>query len=138
MTLTQGSRSVVEYETELKDLAAFVPELVGMEEMLSSKFERGLNLSIREKMSITGAQSFKEIVQQALRAEKLLQEGRRVREHFAKRRNTEFTWFSKKTKSGSASEGVVASDDAQTPVRQRGCQRDTDSASEVSGPRPFG
>ena len=55
MTLTQGSRSVVEYETELKDLAAFVPELVGTKEMLSSKFEGGLNLSIKEKMSITGA-----------------------------------------------------------------------------------
>ena len=69
---------MVEYKTELKDLAAFVPKLVGTEEMLSSKFKGGLNLSIREKMSITGAQSFKEVVQQALRAEKLVQEGRRV------------------------------------------------------------
>ena len=112
ITLTQGSRSVVEYETELKDLAAFVPELVGTEEMLASKFEGGLNLSIREKMSITGAQSFREIVQQALRAEKLVQEGGRVREHFAKRRNIEFTQFSKMTKSGSAFEGAVASGDA--------------------------
>ena len=56
MTFTQGSRSVMEYETELKDLAAFVPKLVGTEEMWGSKFEGGLNLSIREKMSITGAQ----------------------------------------------------------------------------------
>ena len=70
--MTQGSRSVVEYETELKDLAAFVSELVRTEEMLASKFEGCLNLSIREKMSITGAQSFKEVVQQALRAEKLV------------------------------------------------------------------
>ena len=72
MTLTQGSRSVMEYETELKDLAAFVPVLVGTEEMLDSKFEGGLNLSIRKKMSLTGAQSFKEAVQQALRTEKLV------------------------------------------------------------------
>ena len=136
MALTQGSRSVVEYETKLKDLAAFVPELVGSKKMLASKFEGGLNLSIREKMSITGAQSFKQIVQQALRTEKLVQEDRRVREHFAKRRNTEFTRFSKKTRGGSASEGAVASGDAQTSVRQRGGQRDTGSASEVSGPRP--
>ena len=55
MTLTQGSRSVMEYKTESKDLAAFVPELVGTEEMLPSKLEGGLNLSIKEKMSITGA-----------------------------------------------------------------------------------
>ena len=48
MTLTQGSQSVVEYETELKDLTAFVLKLVGTEEMLSSKFEECLNLSIRE------------------------------------------------------------------------------------------
>ena len=54
-TLTQGSQSVVEYETELKDLATFVLELVGKEEMLSSKFKGGLNLSIRAKMSITSA-----------------------------------------------------------------------------------
>ena len=69
MTLTHGSRFVVEYETELKDLTAFVPELVGTEEMLALKFEGGLNLSIKEKMSLTGAQSFREVVQQALRAE---------------------------------------------------------------------
>ena len=122
----------MEYETKLKDLAAFVPELVGTEEMLASKFEGGLNLSIREKMSITSAQSFKEIVQQALRAEKLVQEGRRVREHFAKGRNIEFTWFSKKMKSGSVSKGAVVLGDVQTPVRQCGGQRDTSSASEVS------
>ena len=70
---------MVEYETDLKDLAAFVPELVGTEEMLSSKFEGGLNLTIREKMSITSGQGFKEVVQQALRVEKLVQEDRRVR-----------------------------------------------------------
>ena len=38
------------------------------------KFEEGLTLEIREKMSISSNQSYKEIVQLALRAEKLTSE----------------------------------------------------------------
>lgn len=37
---------MIEYKTELKDLANFVPELVGSEEVLCSKFEAGLNLNV--------------------------------------------------------------------------------------------
>ncbi|XP_039143934.1 uncharacterized protein LOC120281061 [Dioscorea cayenensis subsp. rotundata] len=76
MQLNQGNKSVIEYETELKDLAKFVPELVGSEEVLCSKFEAGFNLSVRERMSVTRNQSFKEVVWLALRAEKLVLEGR--------------------------------------------------------------
>lgn len=60
------------YETELKDLANFVAELLGSEEVLSSKFETGLNLKFWERMVVTGNQSFKKVVQLALWAENWL------------------------------------------------------------------
>ena len=39
---------------------------------MCSKFEEGLTLEIKEKMSVSGSQSYKEVVQLALRAEKLI------------------------------------------------------------------
>ena len=44
--LRQLGKSVTEYETELRELAEFVPEMVGSKEYLCSKFEEGLNLEI--------------------------------------------------------------------------------------------
>ena len=51
--LKQFGRSVIEYEIE------FIPELANFEEYLCFKFEKGLSLKIREKMSISGSQSYK-------------------------------------------------------------------------------
>ena len=45
----------MEYETELRVLVEFVPELANFEDYLCSKFENGLTLEIREKMSIIGS-----------------------------------------------------------------------------------
>ena len=61
--LRQWGKSVTEYETELRQLVEFVPEMAESEEYLCSKFEEGLNLDIREKMSVSGSQSYKEMVQ---------------------------------------------------------------------------
>ena len=72
--LKQFGRSIIEYETELRELAEFVLELANFKEYLCSKFEEGLTLEIRKKMSISGSQSYKKIVQLALRAEKLTSE----------------------------------------------------------------
>ena len=44
------------------------------EEYLCSKFDKGLTLEIREKMSVLGDQSYEEMVQLALREEKLTSE----------------------------------------------------------------
>ena len=55
-------------------MAEFVPEMAGLDDYLCSKFEEGLNLEIREKMSILGNQNYKEVVQLALRVEKLVNE----------------------------------------------------------------
>ena len=67
-------RTVIEYETELRELVEFVPEVANFEDYLCSKFEEGLNLEVREKMSVSGNQSYKEVVQLALRGEKLTSE----------------------------------------------------------------
>ena len=55
----------------MKELAEFVPKFANSEEYLCSKFEEGLSLEILKKMLVLGSQSYKEVVQLALRAEKL-------------------------------------------------------------------
>ena len=62
------------YETELKELLEFIPELANFEEYLCSKFEEGFSLEIKKKMSITRTQNYMEVVQLALKAEKLIGE----------------------------------------------------------------
>ena len=59
---------------ELRELDEFVPELANSEDYLCSKFKKGLSLEIRENMSILSSQSYKEVVQLAIRAEKLTSE----------------------------------------------------------------
>ena len=51
--LKQFGKSVTEYETKLRELVEFVPELANFEEYLCFKFEEGLSLEFKEKMSIT-------------------------------------------------------------------------------------
>ena len=58
----------------MKELAEFVLELTNFKEYLCSKFKEKLSLEIREKMSITVSRRYKEIIQLALRAEKLIGE----------------------------------------------------------------
>ena len=65
---------ITEFETKVRELAEFVIEVANFEEYLCSKFEKGLNLEIREKMFVSGNQSSKEVVQLALRAKKLTSE----------------------------------------------------------------
>ena len=59
---------------ELRELSKFVLELANSEEYFCFKFEEGLSLDIREKMSIIETQSYKEMVQLVLSAEKLMGE----------------------------------------------------------------
>ncbi|EOX93847.1 Uncharacterized protein TCM_002815 [Theobroma cacao] len=65
----------------------YVPDLVKSEQDQASYFEEGLRNEIRERMTVIGREPHKEVVQMALRAEKLATENRRIRTEFAKRRN---------------------------------------------------
>ncbi|EOY32140.1 Gag protease polyprotein [Theobroma cacao] len=51
-------------------------------------FEEGLRNEIRERMTMTGREPHKEVVQRALRVEKLTNENRRMRAELAKRKNS--------------------------------------------------
>ena len=64
--------------------------MAGFGEYLCSKFEKGLNLKIQEKMSVSGSQSYKEMVQLTLRAKKLANE-RGVKGKFQKKKGFGFT-----------------------------------------------
>lgn len=55
--MIQESKSVLEYEIKLKDLVNFISELAGTVELLCSKIEEGLSLSIHEKIAITETQT---------------------------------------------------------------------------------
>ncbi|XP_039131783.1 uncharacterized protein LOC120268440 [Dioscorea cayenensis subsp. rotundata] len=109
MRLIKGNKTVAKYEIELKDLAGFVPDLAPTEEVLCSKFEVGLNLGIRKRMTVTSKQNFKEVVQSALRGEQLVREGKRVRKNIAKRRSMEMGQPSKKSRSEGSSRGASTS-----------------------------
>ena len=102
--MRQFRKTVTEYESELRELADFVLKLANSEEYLYSKFEEGLSLKIREKMSITGSQNYKKVVQLALREEKLVNE-RGAKGKFPKRIGFKFMsgQSSKKSKSSESS-----------------------------------
>ena len=58
----------------MRELAKFVLEMANSVKSLCSNFEEGLTLEIQKKMSVLSSQSYKEVVQLALRAEKLTSE----------------------------------------------------------------
>ena len=70
----QLRKSVIEYEIKWRELAEFVLEVASSKEYLCLKFEQGLNLEIREKMSVFGNQNYKQVVQLTLRVKKLTNE----------------------------------------------------------------
>ena len=80
---------MIKYETELRQLAEFIPEMARFEEYLCSKFEKRLSLEIREKMFVSSSQNYKEVVQLALKAEKLANE-RVAKGKFQKRKGFGF------------------------------------------------
>ncbi len=72
--LKQGSKTVVEYETELRALSAFAPDYANSAEDMCTRFEEGLRMEIREKLVGTNVERYKDLVQLALKAERLLVE----------------------------------------------------------------
>ena len=65
--------TILPYSEKLRVLQ-FVQKVAGFEEYLCSKFEKGLNFEIWKKISIFESQNYKEVVQLALRVEKLVNE----------------------------------------------------------------
>ena len=70
-------------------MAEFVPKVDGFEKYLCSKFKKGMNLEIREKMFVFSNQNYKKVVQLALRVKKLANE-RMAKGKFQKRKGFGF------------------------------------------------
>ncbi|WRX30368.1 zinc finger protein [Theobroma cacao] len=106
-------------------------------------FEEGLRNEIRERMTVTGREPHKEVVQMALRAEKLAIENRRIRTEFAKRRNPGMSSSQPvkrgkdSTTSGSTTSVSVTSPRPPFPPSQQRLSRFSRSAMTGSG-KSFG
>ncbi|WRX29416.1 Reverse transcriptase domain - like 10 [Theobroma cacao] len=87
LNFKQGNLTVEEYETRFNELILYVPDLVKFKQDQASYFEEGLRNEIRERMTVTGREPHKQVIQTALQAEKLEIENRRIQTEFAKRRN---------------------------------------------------
>lgn len=129
---------MTEYEIKLKDLANFVPDFLGFEEVLCSKFEVGLNLNFEERMAVTGNQSFKVVMQLALWAEKLVQGGKRVQENLAKRRGTYMGQYSKKIISKSSFAGASSTSFFRSSLSQSSGQQSLEPFDSVTNTRLAG
>ena len=95
----------------MRELAEFVPELANSKEYLCSKFDERLSVKIKEKMSVTSSQSYKKVVQFALRAKKLTSE-KMYRGNFQKRKGFKFMSdkSSKKSRSSESFENSYGSE----------------------------
>ena len=71
-SLRQGTRTVVEFERELRELAHFVPELDASERLLASRFETGLTFEIRAVIGTETGRDMKTLVTEAIRAEEIV------------------------------------------------------------------
>ncbi|WRX25693.1 Retrotransposon gag domain - like 10 [Theobroma cacao] len=99
LSLKQGNMTIEEYETCFNELILYIPKLVRLEQDQVNYLEEGLRNEIRERMIVTGKESYKKVVQMALRAEKLAIEKRQIRVEFIKRRNPP-TFLSQSSKRG--------------------------------------
>ncbi|XP_055961859.1 uncharacterized protein LOC126681798 [Mercurialis annua] len=73
MELKQNELYVAEYELQFVRLSKYAPEEITTEERKRSKFERGLNLDIREKIAVK-TPTYSALIEAALRAEEILVE----------------------------------------------------------------
>ncbi|WRX23776.1 Retrotransposon gag domain - like 10 [Theobroma cacao] len=116
LSLKQRSLTIEEYEARFNKLMSYVPNLVKTEQDQANYFEEGLRNEIKDRMTVMGKELYKEVVQIALRAEKLGTEYRRIQVEFAKRRNlnTSFSQPSKKGKDSFASRSATTASVAYT------------------------
>ena len=70
--LTQGTRTVTEYEAELRRLSRFVPDSERTDSLLAHKFEEGLNMDIRAAMGTPVGQGLRTLITMAGKAERVV------------------------------------------------------------------
>ncbi|XP_059671122.1 uncharacterized protein LOC132316666 [Cornus florida] len=67
--LYQGTMSVIEYETRFTSLSRYAEEMVATDETRAKKFQDGLHLDIRPRVSLLDLRTYREVVQRAMLVE---------------------------------------------------------------------
>ncbi|XP_059623110.1 uncharacterized protein LOC132266272 [Cornus florida] len=67
--LYQGRMSVIEHETRFTFLSRYAPEMVATDELRAKKFQDGLHLDIRPRISVLDLKTYGEVVQKAMLVE---------------------------------------------------------------------
>ena len=88
--LEQGQRSVAQYDAAFNRLSNFAPQLVATEIDRAKRFRSGLNPSIKLGLATCKAQTYGEILDEALLLEKSLHELRQSRSDSIKKRPPHF------------------------------------------------
>ncbi|XP_074289104.1 uncharacterized protein LOC141614244 [Silene latifolia] len=73
-SLRQGSMSVMEYAAKFMELSRFAPHMVATEELRMNRFERGLNWSLRDRLSTHTCLNYQEMYDKATNAERIMKE----------------------------------------------------------------
>ncbi|XP_043692943.1 uncharacterized protein LOC122643383 [Telopea speciosissima] len=74
MALTQGSKSVLDYQQQFEDLFHFTPEHMRSDACKSKKFEKGVKPEISVMLAILDIQSYAQMVQKTKTMEDRLKE----------------------------------------------------------------
>ncbi len=70
--LRQGPRTVNEYEIAFRELSEYALDLVTTEKQMCKRFEQGLKLDIRDRVNPSKEPDFQNLLEQAYRAEQLV------------------------------------------------------------------
>ena len=108
--VAQDSRTVVEYESEFRRLARFVPESERAETLMAYRFEEGLSSEVRAVLGTVETRELRAVVTAAQRAERVLTQQRAARvqrRDVMTRRFSPWSWPSQM--SGSQSAGSSSS-----------------------------
>jgi len=98
--------TVAEFEARFHELSQYVPDLVRNEVDQATYFEGALWTEIQKFMSVSGKDTFDEVVQSTLRSEKLIVDDRKARDYFFRKRKPGFsTGQSLKRERGTGSSG---------------------------------
>ncbi|KAK9675634.1 hypothetical protein RND81_11G020400 [Saponaria officinalis] len=72
--LEQESMSVMTYAGEFMELSRFAPHMIATEELRMNRFERGLNWSLRDRLSTHTCLNYQEMYDKATNAERIMKE----------------------------------------------------------------
>ncbi|XP_021840846.2 uncharacterized protein [Spinacia oleracea] len=70
--LSQGKKNVLEYAVKFNELARFAPDLVTTDRQRMNRFEGGLSIEIRDRLSSSRISTFQELYDRAINVERII------------------------------------------------------------------